>query len=125
MTTQPPKNAPADATFKICPNCGDEFPAGGRGLGKVFCSAPCRSAFNQRMKAEGAVMAAIVKAWHLGRHAKPDTVEAEVCSYARTQLAEIARVMNDADRDAGRPSAILYVQSLMESGTLYVDRRRG
>ena len=77
------------------------------------------------MKAEGAVMVAFVKAWALTRHAKPDTDEAEIGRAARSELTEIARMLNQADKAAGRPDATVYVKSLLDSGTMYCDRRRG
>lgn len=107
-----------------CPGCGKAVEQGGRGLGRVFCSTPCRLAFNNRMKTEGAPIAALVKAWTMTRHAKPGSEEAEVCRFARNQLTEIARLHNEADDEAGRPSAVDYVRSLMQSGTIYADRRQ-
>lgn len=116
---------PAPADHRNCPACGASFPAGGRGMGKSFCSTPCRVTFNNRMKAEGAPLAALVKAWTLTRHAKPGSHEAEVCRFARSQITAIASLLNDEDQDKGRPSAVAYVETLMASGTLYMDRRRG
>lgn len=107
-----------------CPGCGRAVEQGGRGLGRVFCSTPCRLAFNNRMKTEGSPIAALVKAWTLTRHAKPGTEEAEVCRFARNQLTQIAGMHNEADQEAGRPSAIEYVKTLMASGTIYADRRQ-
>jgi hypothetical protein len=92
-------------------------------MGKVFCSKDCRVAFNNRAKAEGAVMVALVKAWTLNRHAKPGTREADICRRARSELTEIARMFVDADKDAGRPPVTDYVEKLLEN-TLYVDRSR-
>lgn len=108
----------------ICPGCGAHVAGYGRGTGKTFHDQACRQAFANRMKAEGAPIAALAKAWVMTRHAKPDTEEAEVCRYARTQLSQIAATFNDRDQDAGRPSAVDYVKTLMRSGTLYCDRRR-
>ena len=116
-------DAPAAAVTRQCPNCAVTFPAGGRGMGKVFCSKECRVAFNNRAKAEGAVMCALVKAWTLNRHAKPGTREAEICRKARSELTEIARMFVDADKEAGRPPVTDYVEVLLRD-TLYVDRSR-
>lgn len=108
-----------------CPGCGGSVEGAGRGYtGKTFCTNQCRQAFNNRMKGEGAPVAALVKAWTMTRHAKPGTEEAEVCRYAMSQLTQIARDFNDRDEDAGRPSAVAYVKTLMASGTLYCDRAR-
>lgn len=109
----------------ICPGCGSHVEGYGRGYtGKTFCSTTCRQGFNNRMKAEGAPIAALVKAWTMTRHAKPGTREAEVCRYARSQLTQIAAEFNDRDDEAGRPSAVAYVETLMRAGTLYCDRQR-
>lgn len=107
-----------------CPGCGAHVAGYGRGLGKTFCSTRCRTRFNNRMKAEGAPIAALVKAWTMTRHAKPGTDEAEICRWARSELTHIAKGFNEADRDAGRPSAVEYVETLRRSGTLYDDRKR-
>jgi hypothetical protein len=112
-----------DAATKVCPNCGEDVPPGGTGLGRTFCSAACRRAFNNRTKAEGAVMASLVKAWVLNRHAKPGTREAEVCSNARRELTEIARIFLDNDEAAGRPPITAYVGEMLETGR-YIDRTR-
>lgn len=115
-----PVDAPAP---RQCPNCAVTFPAGGRGLGKTFCSKDCRVAFNNRAKAEGAVMVALVKCWTLNRHAKPGTREAELCRQARTELTEIARLFLENDAAAGRPPVTDYVETLLRD-TLYMDRTR-
>jgi hypothetical protein len=107
----------------ICPNCGDGFRPGGRGLGKRFCSASCRRLFHNRSKGEGAVVAALVKAWVETRHAKQGSAKAKVCREARRELTEIASVLIQRDRDAGRPPAHLYVGSLLEESR-YIDRAR-
>lgn len=116
--------AHVDAQQRSCPNCGGKFAAGGRGLGKTFCSKDCRVAFNNRAKAEGAVVIALAKCWTENRHAKPGTREAELCRQSRSELTEILRLMLDADADAGRPPVADYVETLFNSGTLYCDRTR-
>lgn len=108
---------------KVCPGCGTEFPAGGRGLGKTFCHDKCRRAFHAACKSEGGPLAPLIKAWHATRHAKPGTREAEICRYARSQVTEIARMFLDADEDIGRDS-VAYVASMMDSGFQYADRTR-
>ena len=118
MTTQEATNQ------RPCPGCGGAVPEGTRGPAKTFCSQTCRQGFNNRMKAEGAPIAALVKAWTLTRHAKPGTREAEVCRYARSQLTQIAGDFNERDQNERRPSAVDYVETLMASGTLYCDRSR-
>jgi endogenous inhibitor of DNA gyrase (YacG/DUF329 family) len=123
-TLNPVAAAPAPVPARLCPNCGDPVPAGGRGLGRTFCSKDCRVAFNNRAKAEGAVIVALAKCWTDNRHAKPGSREAELCRWARSELTETLRMMLDADKDAGRPPVADYVETLRDSGTLYCDRTR-
>lgn len=106
-----------------CPQCGRFVKGSGRGRGKVFCAACCRTRFNNRSKAEGAVMVALVKCWHENRHAKSGTREAELCRRARTELSEITRTLLERDAEAGRPPIADYVEVLLD-GTLYADRSR-
>lgn len=114
-------NTPETTPTKSCPGCGANFPAGGRGLGKAFCSDKCRTSFHARAKAEGGPMVALVKAWTMTRHAKPGTREAEICRYARSELTAIASHFNERDEAEGR-SAVDYVATLMDSGTIWADR---
>jgi len=106
-----------------CPGCGDPFEAGGRGMGKKFCSDQCRKAFHRLATVEGAPLAPMVKAWHATRHAKPGTREAAICTFARGQITEMARMFLDQDEAEGR-DAVAYVGNLMDSGTLFIDRTR-
>lgn len=69
-------------------------------------------------------MAAMVKAWNAPRHAQPGTREAEICKFARSQITQMAMAYNDRDADEGRPSAVDYVESVMELGVLWIDRVR-
>ena len=112
-----------EAIMCKCPGCGDPFKAGGRGLGKKFCTDKCRKAFHNLSIAEGQPLAPLVKAWHATRHAEADTREAEICRFARGQITEIARMFLDRDEDEGRDT-VAYVGNLMDSGTLYIDRTR-
>lgn len=123
-TVSQPSDAAAQPQQRVCPNCSATFAAGGRGLGKTFCSKDCRVDFNNRAKAEGAVVIALAKCWTQNRHAKPGTREAELCRQSRSELTEILRMMLDADEEAGRPPVADYVETLFNSGTLYVDRTR-
>ena len=106
----------------LCAACGAAFEGAGRGLGKIFCTDPCRRAFHARMKGEGGTLAALVKAWAATRHAKAGTREAEICRYARRELTAIAQRHNAGDSQAGRASAVAYVGALMDAGTLWADR---
>ncbi len=113
----------AAAEARVCPECGVGFPAGGRGLGKVFCSKAHRVAYGNRAKAEGGVMAALVKCWLLNRHAKPGSREADLCRRARAELTEIGRLFLENDAKAGRPPVTSYVEALL-ANDMYMDRTR-
>lgn len=118
--------APVSAAQAVqckCPGCGEPFAAGGRGLGKKFCADQCRKAFHRLSMVEGAPLLPFVKAWHATRHAKPGTREAEICTFARGQITEIARLFLDRDDEEGRDT-VAYVGQLMDSGTLYIDRAK-
>lgn len=91
-------------------------------MGKNFCSDPCRRRFHNAHTAEGFPLAPLIKAHHATRHAKPGTREAAICTFARRQIAEIARTFLDQDEEVGR-DVVAYVGTLMDSGTLWVDRR--
>lgn len=111
-----------------CLGCGDAFQPKGKSrgvLGQQFCTDKCRQCYHNRNKAEGGPMVAMVKAWHLTRHAKPGTREAEICKFARGQLTQMASHWIDRDEGEGRNTAVDYVGMLMESGTLWIDRVRG
>ena len=68
-------------------------------------------------------MAAMIKAWHATRHAKPGTREAAICTFARGQITEMARLFLDRDGSEGR-DVVAYVGQLMDSGSIYIDRTR-
>lgn len=112
-----------NANDRTCPGCGASFAAGGRGMGKKFCSDPCRKLFHRAHLGDGVTLSPLVKAWHATRHAKPGTREAEICRFARGQITEIARTLLDEDEEAGR-DVVAYVGNLMDSGLLWCDRRR-
>lgn len=120
-TALSPAHAGGEPT-RTCPGCGADFPAGGRGMGKSFHSDACRQAFHAVHRKEGFPLAPLIKAWHATRHAKPGTREAAICTFARGQVTEIARMFLDADEEAGR-DVVAYVGGLMDSGTLYIDRQ--
>lgn len=107
-------------TARKCGECGVAFETNRDGR---FCSRAHQSAFNARMKSEGAALAVVAKAWAMTRHAKPGTPEAEINKYARRELTTIASLFNEQDREAGR-SVLNYVQMMMDAGTMYIDRKR-
>ena len=99
------------------------LPATGRGMGKNFCTDPCRTAFHSLHRSEGFPLAPLVKAWHATRHAKPGTREAAICQFARGQITQMARTFLERDEEQGR-DVVAYVGGIMDSGILWCDRRR-
>jgi hypothetical protein len=116
-------NPIAEQQERICPNCGDGFTPGGRGLGKRFCSPGCTKAFHNRANGEGAAIVHLVKAWIGARHAPKGSAEAALCRKARGELTEIATLLVQRDRAQGRPPATAYVAELLAE-TRYIDRTR-
>lgn len=112
----------SEASSRKCPGCGVSFPSGGRGLGKTFHNDACRLAFHAVHRKEGFPLAPLIKASLATRHAKPGTREAEICRFARSQIARICRDFLDQDEEAGR-NIVEYVGGLMDSGILHTDRQ--
>lgn len=106
-----------------CPGCGQPFAPGGRGLGKRFCSRPCRRKFHAATVSDGQPLSALVLAWHRTRHAKKGTREAEICTFARRELTEIASLLLERADEQGR-DPVAFVGAMMDSGTRYIDRTR-
>lgn len=109
-----------DTPEALCPQCGEPFPPTKR---KRFCTPTCQQVFNNRMAAEGKILAPLVKAMMQSRGGG-HTPTLPVCGMARSELTRIARMLNDADKAAGRPPVRLYVERMLADGTLYMDRRR-
>lgn len=107
---------------RFCPNCGDGFASRGRGVVKRFCSPGCKKQFHNRANGEGAAAIQLVKAWIETRHAKAGTPEADICRKARSELTQLARLLIEADRAAGRPPANKYVADLLKVDRT-IDRR--
>lgn len=108
---------------RTCPECASPIVGKGRGMGKLFCSKVCRVAYHNRAYSQAGVLASLTKAWNATRHASPGSREAEICRYARSEITRIARILNDADKAMRRPDAASYVEKLMQSGSMYMDRR--
>jgi endogenous inhibitor of DNA gyrase (YacG/DUF329 family) len=120
-TPKDPNNAQADSPAQIaCPECGTGFRPRGN---KRFCKGKCQVDFNNRMAAEGKILAPLVKAM-MATRGGGHRAALPICGLARTELTRIAKVFNDADKAAGRPPVHLYVERLLDCGTLYMDRAR-
>lgn len=104
----------------LCPECGRSFEPK---RNKRFCQSKCQARFNNRMAAEGKLLAPLVKAMMATRGGGGRKVP-QICGMARSELTRIARELNEADAKAGRPPVHHYVAALFETGTLYMDRRR-
>lgn len=104
----------------LCPECGQSYIVRKRAR---FGSRRCQVAWGNRMAAEGKLLAPLVKAM-MGTRGGGGRSTPAINRLARTELTRIARLLNDADRAAGRPPAHLYVQRCFDDGTLYMDRRR-
>ena len=100
----------------ICPECGCTFATGHRT--KRFCTPQHKQDYANREAAQGKVIASFVKAWRLGRGSKG------VAKAAFAELCTIVDSFNAEDKAAGRPPASLYVKGLLDTGYLYVDRKR-
>jgi uncharacterized OB-fold protein len=106
-----------------CLNCPTVF-APKRDHGR-FCEPACAKAWNNRNLGRGGPLAPLVLAWTATRHAKPGTPEAEVCAFARRELTSIASLFLEDDAKNDREgAAVAWVQAMMDSGTLYIDRAR-
>lgn len=113
-------DTPETSLKALCPECGQSFDIR---RGRRFCRRKCQADFNNRMAAEGKILAPLVKAMFATRGGGHGGT-LPLCGMARSELTRIARMLNDADKAAGRPPVAAYVQRLFDSGTLYMDRRR-
>lgn len=107
-----------------CPQCGHSFEVR---RGRRFCpprdGKSCQVDFNNRMAAEGKILAPLVKAM-LATRGGGHRPALPISGLARSEVTRIVKMLNDADKAAGRPPVHLYVQSLFDGGTLYMDRCR-
>lgn len=108
---------------RFCPNCGDGFTSRGRGVAKRFCSPGCKKQFHNRELGEGAAAIHFVKAWLGTRHAPKGSPDAEICREARRELTQLARMLIERDKEAGRPPASAYVADVLKVNR-GMDRRR-
>lgn len=113
-------NSPETSKTRQCPECGQSFDPK---RGRRFCTRPCQVRFNNRMAAEGKILAPLVRAMMDGRGGG-HTATLPIAGLARSEVTRICRILREADRAAGRPPIRHYAEQLMTSGTLYMDRRR-
>jgi hypothetical protein len=111
----------ADTLTRIrqCPECRRWHPR----PRSQFCSPAHQKAWNNRQNGEGAAIVAMVKAAMLGRGGG-HTPGHPIARAAMREMAQIARQLNNADKDAGRMSALGYAAILMADGSRHFDRRR-
>jgi hypothetical protein len=110
-------------SVRKCVECGTEFMPT-RKASRFCTTKPCKLAHQSRQLAQGVPLVPLVKAWAMTRHAKPGTRGAAINRYARREMTAIASLFNAADAEAGRGDVLDYVGALMDSNSLYIDRRR-
>ena len=107
------------ASDPICPNCGaDVVRKSSKGPPPDFCSTKCRKEFWNRANSEGRALVSFVKAWRISWGKGP------IGKAAMSEMSSIADQLNEADRLAGRPPADLHAAKMLDSGTLYMDRKK-
>ncbi len=115
-------DAPESPETALCFNCG--APVSNR-RGRKFCPPEdgqnCQREFNNRMAAEGKLLAPLVKAM-MATRGGGNTPTLPICGKARSEVTRICKLLNDADKAAGRPPAHTYVERMLADGTLYMDR---
>lgn len=103
---------------RICAECGTSFvPARPQ---QQFCESAHKIAFQNRAAAEGRAVIALAKAWRASRNSAANR---ELGSKCLSELAAILDLFNSDDRAAGRPSPMIYAESLLKQGR-FIDRRR-
>ena len=101
-----------------CPECGEDTPAWARGGYRSFCSPACRLAFNNRTKAEGALIVTLAKVWRRNRG------KGETAKEAFSEMVRILDALNARDIEEGRPNPTDHVTRQLQFGLRYQDRRR-
>lgn len=102
----------------VCPECGNLFNR--NRPQQEFCSTAHAKSFQNRQLTEGRAVVALLKAWRASRNKKENGPLGAQC------LSEVCTILdsfNAADREAGRPNAIVYGKRLLSSGR-YIDRAR-
>ena len=111
-------------TAKTCPECGNALPAreaGKRGAAAIFCCEAHKTAFQNRQAVQGRAVIALAKAWRASRNRKEDRA---IGAAALNELCAILDQFNADDREASRPRPTEYAETLLASGSRYMDRKR-
>jgi hypothetical protein len=120
---QPENAAPRSWSERTCPECGRTFQIHlGPGQHQRFCQGrkpDCGTRFRSRCASRGKVIVPLALAWRVGR-GKRDTVSAQ----AHAELITVLDAFATADRKAGRPKMDDYVNTILDTGFRYVDRKR-
>lgn len=107
------------ASEKICPNCGGPaIRRSARGPRPTFCSPECKREHGNRLTVEGRAVMAYLKAWRIDRGS------GEIAKQSFQEVCQIVDDFNAEDKKAGRPRADLYAAKLLDTGFLYMDRKR-
>ena len=109
---------------KTCPECGKTVPrrpTNGTGPERTFCCPAHKLAFQNRNVSQGRTIIALAKAWRISRNRRED---AEIGRKALVEMCAILDGFISDDLKAGRPRPTEYADTLLRSGTGYIDRRR-
>lgn len=89
------------AAERICPNCGKPSPErrSNRGPAPLYCGPECKREMNNRNLRDGLALVQFVKAWRVDRGT------GEIAQAAFARVCAIADMLNEEDRNAGRPRA--------------------
>jgi len=124
---QPMPRRQKTPTIAVCANCGQSFetirPARFCPTDRPGKASRCQQAYANRLALRGKIMAPYVLAWLEGRgggHTKPHPIAGD----AMRELTQIGRDFIEEDREARRPPATSYLESLLADGFRYCDRRK-
>jgi endogenous inhibitor of DNA gyrase (YacG/DUF329 family) len=103
----------------VCPRCGSQVERKSKfGPKPFYCSTECKKAQSNGDLSDGAAIIKFAKAWREARGQGP------VGQESFREMVAALDVMLEADRRAGRPSALYAAAPILETATSYMDRRR-
>lgn len=103
----------------VCPRCGGQVERKSKfGPKPFYCSTECKRAQSNSDLSDGAAIIKLAKAWREARG------QGDVGSAAFREMTSALDVMLEADRRAGKPSALYAAAAMLGQGTSYQDRRR-
>ena len=102
-----------------CPECAEFFAL--RSYQQAYCCEAHTRAYQNRLLSEGRAVVTFAKAWRVCRNRKEDKALGARCL---NEMVAILDKHNADDRAAGRASAKVLAEILLNSGTAYFDRAR-